>query len=82
MGFLLTIAIPIGKVGFAFVPKSDGGILTASLTLPVGTSLGQTNRATRQMEAYLLAQPEVKLVSTSVGSGAPRAPGPTAAASP
>ncbi len=69
VGFLLTIAIPIGKVGFAFVPKSDGGILTASLTLPVGTSLGQTNRATRQMEAYLLAQPEVKLVSTSVGSG-------------
>ena len=73
--FLLTIVIPITRVGFAFTPKSDGGILTASLNLPVGTSLDQTNAATRKMEAYLLSQPEVKLVSTSVGSGSQQATG-------
>uniref|UniRef100_UPI0025E28A4C efflux RND transporter permease subunit n=1 Tax=Deinococcus sp. TaxID=47478 RepID=UPI0025E28A4C len=67
--FLVSIAIPITKVGFVFTPKSDGGIITADLGLPVGTSLGQTNAATRKMEAYLLTQPDVKLVSTSVGSG-------------
>ncbi|GAA4019391.1 efflux RND transporter permease subunit [Deinococcus rubellus] len=75
VAFLFTIAIPIGKVGFAFVPKSDGGILTASLTLPVGTSLDQTNLATRKMEEYLLAQKDVKLVSTSVGSGSSQGTG-------
>ncbi|AWN24588.1 AcrB/AcrD/AcrF family protein [Deinococcus irradiatisoli] len=67
--FLVSLAVPITRVGFAFVPKSDGGILTADLNLPVGTSLGQTNAATRKMEQYLLSQPDVKLVSTSVGSG-------------
>ncbi len=50
----MTIAVPITRVGFAFVPKSDGGILTANLNLPVGTSLNQTNAATRKMEQYLL----------------------------
>ncbi len=75
VAFLFTIAIPIGKVGFAFVPKSDGGILSASLSLPVGTSLDQTNSATRKMEAYLLAQKDVRLVSTSVGSGSSQGTG-------
>ena len=75
VAFLISIVIPITRVGFAFTPKSDGGIVTADLNLPVGTSLGQTNAATRKMEAYLLTQPEVKLVSTSVGSGSQQGTG-------
>ena len=75
VAFLATIVIPITRVGFAFTPKSDGGILTADLNLPVGTSLDQTNAAARKMEAYLLAQPEVRLLSTSVGSGSSQGTG-------
>ncbi|ULH15467.1 efflux RND transporter permease subunit [Deinococcus sp. KNUC1210] len=64
--FLASLAIPIRHVGFAFTPKSDTGQLSITLTMPPSASLGQTNAVTSRMERYLLARPEIKLVSTSV----------------
>ena len=52
--FLVSIAIPIQHVGFAFTPKSDTGQLTISLTMPPSASLGQTNAVTSSLERYLL----------------------------
>ncbi len=66
--FLVSLAIPIRKVGFAFTPKSDTGQLEVSLTMPPSASLGQTNTVTNKLERYLLARPEIRLVSTSVSA--------------
>ena len=66
--FLASLAIPIRKVGFAFTPKSDTGQLELALTMPPSASLGQTNSVTNALERYMLARPEVKLVSTSVSA--------------
>lgn len=67
--FLLSAPLAMRGVGFAFTPKSDSGIMTVDLKLPVGTDLQVTNRVTSQLEAALLQRPEVRLVETSVGSG-------------
>jgi hydrophobic/amphiphilic exporter-1 (mainly G- bacteria), HAE1 family len=64
--FLASIYFPLQGVGFAFTPKSDSGQLTVSLTLPPSADLAQTNTVTSKLEKYLLARPEVRLVSTSV----------------
>lgn len=67
--FLLSVPFAMKNIGFAFVPKSDSGLLTVDITLPVGTSLGTTNALTSEVESKLLAHKEVRLVETSVGSG-------------
>lgn len=67
--FLLSGGLAVRGVGFSFVPKSDSGILTVDLDLPVGTELSRTNALTARLEANLLRRPEVRLVQTSVGAG-------------
>ena len=64
--FLGSIIIPLRGVGFAFTPKSDTGQLTVTLTMPPSADLSQTNAVTSRLERYLLARPEVRLVSASV----------------
>ncbi len=64
--FLASIIIPLKGVGFAFTPKSDTGQLSVTLTMPPSADLNQTNAVTSRLERYLLARPEVRLVSTSV----------------
>ncbi len=66
---VVSVAVVLPRLSFAFTPKSDSGIISVSLDMPVGTGLSGTNAAAHQLEAYLLAQPEVKLVSTNVGAG-------------
>ncbi|WP_425148195.1 efflux RND transporter permease subunit [Deinococcus sp.] len=66
--FLVSLAIPIRKVGFAFTPKSDTGQVELALTMPPSASLSQTNAVTSELERYLLSRPEVKLVSTDVSA--------------
>lgn len=66
---VVSFALVLPKLGFAFTPKSDSGVVNVSLSLPAGTGLSETNAATHKLEAYLLSQPEVKLVSTSVEQG-------------
>ncbi|MDV6375591.1 efflux RND transporter permease subunit [Deinococcus arenicola] len=67
--FMGSVVLIAPKLGFAFVPQTDSGILTVDLTLPVGTDLATTNAVTRQIEDTLLAKKEVRLIQTSVGSG-------------
>ncbi len=69
LAFMGSVALIAPRLGFAFVPQTDSGILNVDLTLPVGTDLATTNALTRQIESRLLAREEVRLVQTSVGSG-------------
>ncbi len=71
LGFLFSVLLPLQRVGFSFTPKSDDGALSVDLSLPPGTALGATDAAASRLERALLARPEVKLVSTTVGSGGP-----------
>lgn len=67
--FLFSAPLAMKGVGFAFTPKSDSGVITVDLSLPVGTDLAATNRVTAQLENTILAHREVRLLETSVGSG-------------
>jgi HAE1 family hydrophobic/amphiphilic exporter-1 len=51
----------------AFMPATDQGSLTMGLALPPGTSLTQTDQATRNLEARLLAYPEIQTVLATIG---------------
>ena len=51
----------------AFVPTTDQGSFTVGMQLPPGTSLSQTDRATSDLEARLLAYPEIKTVLATIG---------------
>ncbi len=57
------------QIGFNFQPPSDSGQLNATLELPVGSSLAQTDRIASLLEAELLASPLVRTVQVAVGSG-------------
>ncbi|MEF2280443.1 efflux RND transporter permease subunit [Deinococcus sp. YIM 134068] len=67
--FLASVPLAMRDVGFAFVPRSDGGILTVDVELPTGTSLATTNALTARIEDNLLGREEVRLVQTTVGAG-------------
>ena len=56
-----------GIVPVEFVPNSDGGYFTISTEAPPGTSLSAHDAAMRDVEAILLAMPEVDTVASSVG---------------
>ncbi len=51
----------------AFVPASDQGSFTIGMQLPPGTSLSQTDQASRDLEARLLTYPEIKTVLATIG---------------
>jgi multidrug efflux pump subunit AcrB len=59
-------------VGSEFVPQTDQGFTQLALQLPVGSSLERTDAKVRQIEEIVLALPEVKSVSTSVGGAGQR----------
>ncbi|HKI56286.1 MAG TPA: efflux RND transporter permease subunit, partial [Trueperaceae bacterium] len=57
------------RIGFNFQPPSDSGQLTVDARLPVGASLNRTNEVATKIESTLMANPLVKTVQTTVGSG-------------
>ncbi|MBM7865934.1 MMPL family transporter [Heliobacterium gestii] len=59
--------IPLGFVGFEFMPKSDQSELTINLEMPNGTPLYKTDEAAREIEAFVSTIPEVKYYQSSVG---------------
>ncbi|WP_045234077.1 efflux RND transporter permease subunit [Deinococcus pimensis] len=69
--FLASVIVPLRTVGFSFTPDSDSGSFGVELTLPAGTSLAQSDAVARRLEDFLLRRDEVKIVSTTVGSGGP-----------
>ena len=68
--FFVGTLVYIGpKIPFNFVPQSDSGTLSAGLRLPQGTPASLTNAATGRLETWLLQQPEVLTLQTTVSSG-------------
>ncbi len=55
-----------------FFPSLDKPYFRADVLLPEGYNIRETERNLRGMETWLRAQPEVKTVSTTVGSTPPR----------
>jgi multidrug efflux pump subunit AcrB len=59
-------------VGSEFVPQTDQSYTQLSLRLPVGSSLERTSAKVQQVEAIVLAMPEVQTISTWVGGAGQR----------
>ncbi|MEH0665084.1 efflux RND transporter permease subunit [Vibrio scophthalmi] len=59
-------------VGLNFIPQSDREIVFLDYWLPNGAKVEQTSSDMRQIEQWLLAQPEVESISTAVGASVPR----------
>ena len=61
--------VATGLVPAEFIPKSDDGYFTVATEAPPGTSLAAHDAAMRQVEARLMAMPEVQTVTASIGVG-------------
>ncbi|WP_018110768.1 efflux RND transporter permease subunit [Thermus igniterrae] len=66
----LSIFPILPRIPFNFTPRSDTGVLTATLLLPKDTPLAVADRAARALEARFLAHPAVARVVTTVGASA------------
>ena len=64
------IAIPMLSVNF--LPQADRPIIFLDYWLPNGVKIEQTSDDMKDIEAWLLEQPEVKSISSSVGASVPR----------
>jgi multidrug efflux pump len=60
------------RVQQQFFPDSNRPEILVDLWLPEGSTLLQSNEIAKRLEQRLLREPEVRSVSTWVGSGAPR----------
>jgi multidrug efflux pump subunit AcrB len=78
----LVAAVVVGLFGLSiagmavvkkqFFPISDRPEVLVEVQMPYGTSITQTSDAAQAVEAWLLRQPEAKIVTAYVGQGAPR----------
>jgi HAE1 family hydrophobic/amphiphilic exporter-1 len=67
--FFASISLVVGGfIGSEFVSLGDRGEIIIQVELPKNASIEQTNQIALQAEKYLLKQPEVVSVFTSVGS--------------
>jgi HAE1 family hydrophobic/amphiphilic exporter-1 len=67
--FFASISLVVGGfIGSEFVSLGDRGEIIIQVELPKNASIEQTNQITLQAEKYLLKQPEVVSIFTSVGS--------------
>jgi len=58
--------IPLGYIGFEFIPAVDGGQIFARVQYPTGTPLAKTDATIRKLTAAFLRDPDVdRVVSTS-----------------
>lgn len=55
-----------------FFPSSDRAEVLTEIQMPEGTSIEATVAVAKKVEAWLLQQPEAKIVTTYIGAGAPR----------
>jgi multidrug efflux pump subunit AcrB len=62
----------MGLVSQQFFPTSDRPEVLAEVQMPEGTSIEATSAVSARMEAWLLRQPEAKIVTAYIGGGAPR----------
>lgn len=67
---IATVMLIMPRLGFEFFPASDEGQVQASLEMPVGTRLEETDKVVRRIESLLNDRskyPEVKHVAGMVG---------------
>lgn len=70
---LFTLAVAgMGAVRKQFFPTSDRSEVLVEVQLPEGSSINATEAATRKVERWLRQQPEAEIVTSYIGSGAPR----------
>ncbi|MVX35592.1 efflux RND transporter permease subunit [Myroides sp. LoEW2-1] len=68
ISFFTAIAlIPMGYIGFEFLPKTDKGEFLVQLELDKDASVQQTNKVTQEVEEYLRTKPEIVDMITTVG---------------
>jgi hydrophobic/amphiphilic exporter-1 (mainly G- bacteria), HAE1 family len=66
---LAVMVFVMGLMGSEFVNAEDRGQFTVEVELKAGTSLEQTGREIRPLEAAFLEHPEVRAVFTTLGPG-------------
>jgi multidrug efflux pump subunit AcrB len=71
-GALLVALLGMAVVKKQFFPTSDRPEVLVEVQMPYGTSIEQTSAATAKVEAWLMKQPEAKVVTAYIGQGAPR----------
>src|SRR5690606_40105943 len=59
----------VPRIGAEFIPETDQGIITMTVTMPVGTPLAETSQVMERLEAEIRAIPEVATVYSTMGSG-------------
>lgn len=74
---LMLVLLVVSAVGFkqvkqAFFPPSTTPMFYVDLWYPQGTDIRTTEQDSKRLEQYLLQQPQVVSVATTVGRGAPR----------
>lgn len=70
--FLATLILPLTQaVKFRMLPKADKDTFLVQLDAPNGTTLAETDRIVRQLEAALQQEPEITNFETYVGTRAP-----------
>jgi HAE1 family hydrophobic/amphiphilic exporter-1 len=69
VGALFFVMFTMGpRLGFQFIPMTDIGQLAATIELPAGASLEETDQITRRVEAEMKQIPEIRTATTLVGS--------------
>ena len=68
LAFLFSGILALANLQFTFSPKTDSSEMSTRVTLPPGTSLDETDKIVRRVEAYLEQQPDVRRIATTVGT--------------
>jgi len=72
LGLFLVAGLGMGLIKQQFFPSSDRSEVLTEIQMPKGTSIEATTATAKKVEAWLLRQPEAKIVTTYIGAGAPR----------
>ncbi|TCU20377.1 efflux RND transporter permease subunit [Rhizobium sullae] len=73
VGITMVVSVAgMGSVKQQFFPTSDRPEVLVEVRMPEGTSIETTTAAVEKVEGWLQTQPEVKIVTSYVGQGAPR----------
>ncbi|MDR2644697.1 MAG: efflux RND transporter permease subunit [Endomicrobium sp.] len=67
--FISTIGVAKKFLKTTFMPASEWGEFNINLTAQPGTSLDQMDRYAKEIEAIIMNDPNIELVSSTVGSG-------------
>jgi len=67
--FFAALSLPaLNMIGTEQMPKIDQGEMTVNLEMPIGTPIGKTDAALREMEKFLATVPEIKYYHATLGS--------------